>query len=209
MVPGTWTPPQPCPSVQWTNDCNPRPFLRALGRRSRARSKGGTRSQTPMPGTRCCVIFDTGGVETVLGPTARSRRQRDFLRRMERPRSQVRPCRANVDGHPWAVARNWSHDRRHHVQVSVEALQQHRRWTWQDVHPAELVAHLCTAGADVGHTMQVWVTRPMWWAGPGRSEEGDVRGHAAELRAARGQPLRAGRKQQARRRGWRPGWRAG
>jgi len=67
--PGTWTPPQPYPSVQWTRDCNVTAVPASLG--------------TPVPGAinrtyqisdsdaghTLCVVFDTGGVETVLGPT--------------------------------------------------------------------------------------------------------------------------------------------
>lgn len=66
---GTWTPPQQYPSVQWTQDCN----LSAVP----------ANQGTPIPGAinrtyqvadadaghTLCVIFDTGGVEMVLGPT--------------------------------------------------------------------------------------------------------------------------------------------
>ena len=208
--PGTWTPPQPYPSVQWTQDCNLTAVPASLG--------------TPIPGAinrtyqisdsdaghTLCVIFDTGGVETILGPTGTVAAVSAIPQSNGAPTiSGPHRAGADVDGHPRAVARDWSHDRRHHVQVSVEALQQHRRCMWQDVHPAELVAHLCTAGgrrrphhAGPGHRDQCGRQHH------GGSEEGDIRGHAAQLRAAPGQPLRAGRKQQPRRPGWRPEWRA-
>lgn len=67
--PGVWTPPQPYPSVQWTQDCNltavpannGTPIAGAINRTYQLRD-----SDT---GHTLCVIFDTGGVEMVLGPT--------------------------------------------------------------------------------------------------------------------------------------------
>jgi hypothetical protein len=68
--PGTWTPPQPYPSVQWTQDCNLATVPATLG--------------TPIPGainrtyqiadtdvghTLCLIVNVSNGVQAVTGPT--------------------------------------------------------------------------------------------------------------------------------------------
>jgi hypothetical protein len=66
---GTWTPPQQYPSVQWTQDCNlsaapanqGTPIAGAINRTYQVADSDA--------GHTLCVIFDTGGVEMVLGPT--------------------------------------------------------------------------------------------------------------------------------------------
>ena len=66
---GAWTPPQQYPSVQWTQDCN----LSAVPA-NRGTPIAGAINRTYQvadsdAGHTLCVIFDTGGVDMVLGPT--------------------------------------------------------------------------------------------------------------------------------------------
>ncbi len=67
--PGAWTPPQPYPSVQWTQNCN----LTAVPANNGTPIAGAINRTYQIAdsdtGHALCVIFDTGGVEMVLGPT--------------------------------------------------------------------------------------------------------------------------------------------
>jgi hypothetical protein len=67
--PGAWTPAQPFPSVQWTQDCNLTAVPASLGTPiSGAINRTYQISDSDAAHT-LCVIFDTGGVEALLGPT--------------------------------------------------------------------------------------------------------------------------------------------
>jgi hypothetical protein len=67
--PGTWTPPQPYPSVQWTYDCHPTAVPAVPGTPiPRAINKSYQIADSDV-GHTLCVVVDTGGVEAITAPT--------------------------------------------------------------------------------------------------------------------------------------------